>query len=56
MAIKNIAARRNRGDFHSSGFLRNSVPAKSAMVIMEFGVVTNLKILELKKDGILQNA
>ena len=40
---------------HSLGLFRNSVSAKCAMGIMEFGVVKNLKILEFKKDGIPQN-
>ena len=51
-----IGARR-----HSLGMLRNRkfrniAPAKCAKDITEFGVVTNSKICQFKKDGILRNA
>ena len=51
-----IGARR-----HSLGMLRNRkfrniAPVKYAKDITEFGVVTNSKICQFKKDGILRNA
>ena len=51
-----IGARRQSLGMLRNRKFRNIAPAKCAKDITEFGVVTNSKICQFKKDGILRNA